>query len=156
MRTNRYVFRLMALIACLALAGCAPKTGASFTGAQARTAHSVSMGVIIQLDEAFINEDATGLGTMGGAVVGGVAGSTIGGGRGTVLATLGGAIIGGLVGTGIERAVTSRDAIDITVRLETGQVISIVQELGPEERFFRVGDTVRVLRGQDGSARVRR
>jgi hypothetical protein len=35
-------------------------------------------------------------------------------------------------------------------------MISVVQELGPEERSFLVGDRVRVLRGSDGTTRVRR
>lgn len=147
---------MMLLLACLTLGACASQTGGSFTSGQARTAQTVTMGEIIQLDAAFINNDATGLGTLGGAVVGGVAGTTVGGGRGRTLSTLGGAVIGGLAGTGIERAVNSSDAIDITVRLENGQVLSIVQAMGDEERSFSVGDRVRVIRGADGSARVRR
>lgn len=156
MKTNQYITRIIVLFAFLALGACASQTGGSFSSGQARTAQSVMMGEIIQLDAAFIDNDATGLGALGGAVVGGVAGSTIGGGRGRVLSTLGGAVIGGLAGTGIERSLNSRDAIDVTVRLDNGQVLSIVQELGSEERTFSVGDRVRVMRGADGSARVRR
>lgn len=156
MRTKRCITGVMLLLACLALGACASQTGDSFTSGQARTAQTVTMGEIIQLDAAFINNDATGLGTLGGAVVGGVAGTTVGGGRGRTLSTLGGAVIGGLAGTGIERAVNSSDAIDITVRLDNGQVLSIVQALGDEERSFAVGDRVRVIRGAGGSARVRR
>lgn len=156
MKTNQYVTRTVLLFALLVLGACASQTGGSFTSGQARSAQTVSMGEIIQLDAAFIDNDASGLGTLGGAVVGGVAGSTIGGGRGRVLSTLGGAVVGGLVGTGIERSLNSRDAIDVTVRLDNGQVLSVVQELGSEERTFTVGDRVRVIRGSDGSARVRR
>lgn len=157
MKINQYAHRALLLVTCcLALGACASQTGGSFTSDQTRSAQTVTMGEIIQLDAAFIDNNATGLGTLGGAVVGGVAGSTIGGGRGRVLSTLGGAVIGGLVGTGIERGISSRDAIDVTVRLDNGQVLSIVQELGPEERSFAIGDRVRVLRGADGSARVRR
>lgn len=156
MKVNQHIFSLLVVLACLALAACASQTGGSFTSSQARTAQTVVTGEIIQLDAAFIDNNASGLGALGGAVVGGVAGSTLGGGRGRVLTTLGGAIIGGLAGTGIERSLNSRDAVDITVRLDNGQVLSIVQELGAEERAFAVGDRVRVLRGADGSARVRR
>ena len=138
------------------LASCASQTGGSFTSSQARTAQTVTMGTITQLDAAYIDNNVSGLGTLGGAVVGGVAGSTMGGGRGRVLTTLGGAVLGGLLGTGIEKAVNSKDAVDVTVQLDNGQTLSIVQELGAEERTFAVGDRVRVLRGNDGSARVRR
>ena len=153
---KQYIMCMSILLACLILGACAPKTGASFSSGQARTAQSVTMGKIIQLDAAFINDDSSGLGTLGGAVVGGVAGSTIGGGRGRILSALGGVVIGGLAGTAIERGINSKDAVDITVRLDDGQVLSIVQELGDEEASFMVGDRVRILRGSDGSARVRR
>ena len=156
MKTNRHHAHMLILCACLILGACASQTGGSFRSSQTRTAHTVIMGEIIQFDAAFIDNDASGLGAMGGAVVGGVAGNTVGAGRGRVLSALGGAVIGGLVGTGIERSMSSRDAIDVTVRLENGRVLSIVQEMGDEERSFRVGDRVRILCGADGSARVRR
>ncbi len=151
-------FRLLASFVIMAflVAGCASQTGGSVSSSQARTAQTVSFGTITHLAPAFIEDNPSGLGTAGGAVVGGVAGSTLGRGNGRVLTTLGGAVIGGLVGTGIERSMNSRDAIDITVRLENGQSISVVQELGAEERGMVVGDRVRVMHGADGSARVRR
>lgn len=43
----------------------------------------------------------TALGTVGGAVVGGLLGSTIGRGSGQVAATVGGAVLGGIVGGSI-------------------------------------------------------
>jgi outer membrane lipoprotein SlyB len=70
--------------------------------------------------------------------------------------TLGGAVIGALAGTGVEKALNSKDALEITVNLDNGQTLSVVQELGAEERSFVVGDRVRVLRGGGDSARVRR
>lgn len=151
-------FRLLASFVIMAflVAGCASQTGSTVSSSQARTAQTVSFGTITHLAPAFIENNASGLGTAGGAVVGGVAGSTMGRGQGRVLTTLGGAVIGGLAGTGIERSVNSRDGIDITVRLENGQSISVVQELGAEERGMAVGDRVRVMHGADGSARVRR
>lgn len=147
---------ILLLLLLLSLAACAPQTGGSFTSGQTRRPHSVDMGSITRLEAAFINNDATGIGALGGAVVGGVAGSTLGGGTGRVLTALGGAILGGLLGTGIERGLNSKDAVEVTVQLDDGQMLAIVQELGDEERAFAVGDRVRVLRGPDGAARVRR
>ncbi len=138
------------------ISGCASQTGGSFSSSQTRQAQTVTMGTITLLEPAFIENDPSLVGTMGGAVVGGVAGSAIGGGRGRILTTLGGAVLGGLLGTGIERSLNSHDALEIVVRLDNNQTIAIVQQLGAEERSLRVGDRVRVLRASDGSARVRR
>lgn len=137
------------------VAGCASQTGGSFSSGQTRQAQTVNLGTITMLERAFIENDPSLVGTLGGAVVGGVAGSTLGGGRGRVLTTLGGAVLGGLIGTGIEKSLNSRDALEIVVRLDNGQSISVVQQLGEEERAMRVGNRVRVLRAADGSARVR-
>ena len=45
--------------------------------------------------------DNADVGTVGGAIVGGVIGSQFGGGGGQVAATIGGAIVGGFVGNQI-------------------------------------------------------
>jgi len=156
MNMKKIAINCLGIIFLLSLAACASQTGGSYSSSQTRSPQTVTMGTITQLNEAFISNDASGVGTLGGAVVGGVAGSTLGGGRGRILTTLGGAVLGGLLGTGVEKAVNSKDALDITVKLDNGQMLSIVQELGTEERSFAVGDRVRVLRANDGSARVRR
>ena len=118
------------------------------------------MGTIMRLHAAYIDNNPTGVGTLGGAVVGGVLGSAAGSPKwsyaGRTLMTLGGAVIGALAGTGVEKALNSKDALEIEVNLDNGQTLSIVQELGDEEHSFAVGDRVRVLRGSGDSARVRR
>lgn len=136
--------------------GCAPQTGNTYSSSQTRQTQTVTMGTITLLEPAYIENDASGLGTLGGAVIGGVAGSTLGGGRGRILTSLGGAVLGGLLGTGIEKTLNSHDALEIVVKLDNGQSVAVVQQLGPEERSLRVGERVRVLRASDGSARVRR
>ena len=151
----------MALLAAiLLLAGCASQTGSSYTSSQTRHASTVYMGTITHLNAAYIDNNPTGVGTLGGAVVGGVVGSAAGSPRwsrsGRTLMTLGGAVIGALAGTGVEKALNSKDALEITVSLDDGDTLSVVQELGAEERSFAVGDRVRVLRGSGDSARVRR
>lgn len=141
------------LIATLLLAACGANYGGStYKGGQARTAHTVQWGTIEQITDATIEDQPTGLGALGGAVVGGVLGNMVGSGKGRTLATLGGAVGGAAAGYAGEKAVGNKRAIEITVRLESGQVMSIVQE--PDE-VFTVGDRVRVLQGGDGSARVR-
>lgn len=141
------------LIVGLALAGCAPTYGGgTYKGGQTRMAHTVQYGTVEQISDAVIEDSPSGLGALGGAIVGGVLGNLIGGGKGRVLTTLGGAAAGGAAGYAGEKTVNTKKAIEITVRLENGRVMSVVQE--PDE-IFAVGERVRILTGNDGSARVR-
>jgi len=61
-------------------------------------------------------------------------------------------VAGGLAGKQAEESLTRTQGQEVTVRLDNGNMISIVQEVG-EGPMFRSGDRVRVLSG-NGSARV--
>jgi outer membrane lipoprotein SlyB len=93
----------------------------------------------------------SGIGTAAGGIIGGVAGSTVGGGKGRTLAALGGAIGGALVGNVAEEKITNFDGLEITVELDSGKVLAVVQE---NDVLFAMGDRVRVLTGRDGTTRV--
>ena len=93
------------------------------------------------------------IGTVGGGVVGGVLGNMVGGGRGKTLATIAGAALGAAGGYAGEKALTKQNGLEITVELENGQQLSVVQAA---DQPFSPGERVRVLRGSDGSARVAR
>jgi outer membrane lipoprotein SlyB len=82
--------------------------------------------------------------------VGGIAGSGIGGGRGSGIASVLGAVAGGLVGAVAEEGVTRNDGIEITVQLDDGSLVAVVQEA---EEAFAPGEKVRVLR-TSGTSRV--
>jgi outer membrane lipoprotein SlyB len=110
------------------------------------------MGVVESLRPVQIQPGDSGVGTVGGAALGGLAGSTIGHNAGSVAGAIGGAILGGVVGTAIERDANRREGYEVTVRLDSGRMISIVQEASEP---LRAGDRVRVL--SDGySSRVTR
>jgi outer membrane lipoprotein SlyB len=55
-----------------------------------------------------------------------------------------GAVAGGVAGQAAEQAATGTTGLEITVRLDSGQLIAVVQEA---EESFRPGERVRVLRG---------
>jgi outer membrane lipoprotein SlyB len=136
-----------------ALPACAPsREGRVYSREQARVIHDVHYGTVHQVEPVTIEGTRSGMGTLGGALVGGVLGSLVGSGRGRTLATVGGALGGAAAGAAGEEGVTRKDAIEISVELDTGEIVSIVQE--PDETFS-VGDKVRVLTAPDGSARVR-
>jgi outer membrane lipoprotein SlyB len=80
-----------------------------------------------------------------------IAGGTIGGGSGKGVARAAGAVGGAAAGAAVEEKSTRQTGLEITVKLDNGQVIAVVQ--AADEQFDE-GDRVRVLRRPDGSARV--
>jgi outer membrane lipoprotein SlyB len=78
--------------------------------------------------------------------VGGAGASAIGnGGVGTALASAGGAVVGMIGGREIEKAVTRKAGLEITIQLDNGDTIVVVQE--KKEGGFADGDHVRVMMG---------
>ena len=92
------------------------------------------------------------VGTVAGGAAGGAIGSTVGSGSGKTVATVLSAIAGGIAGSAAEEKLTRKDGLEITVKLDNGEVIAIVQEANEE---FAVGERVRVLTGPQGDTRVR-
>jgi outer membrane lipoprotein SlyB len=83
--------------------------------------------------------------------VGGIAGSTIGGGnRANAAGAVVGAVVGGLIGNQIEKDSNQRRGVEITVTLDGGRTVAVTQEADEE---FRAGDRVRLL-SSGGRTRV--
>jgi outer membrane lipoprotein SlyB len=114
----------------------------------------VKYGVIEAIRPVRIEGTQSGAGAVTGAILGGLAGSTLGGGRGRVATTTIGAVAGAVAGQAVEGAVTGKPGIEITVRLDNGQVLAVTQE--DEGEGFRVGERVRLLSDRYGNARVAR
>lgn len=135
------------LIAATVLAGCAPGLGGgSYTRDEARREQNVRMGVVESVRPVQIEGTRSGVGPAAGAVVGGVAGSTVGGGRGSTVAAVIGAVAGGVAGQALEEGTTRKNGVEITVKLNNGALVAIVQEA---DEIFHAGDRVRIL--SDGS-----
>lgn len=84
----------------------------------------------------------SGVGMIGGAIVGGLLGHQVGGGTGKTVATVAGAAAGAYGGNEIEKNYAGTSQIyRITVRTRDGRLLSYDQEDG---QGFRVGDRVRV------------
>jgi len=155
MKSFRNPISILSIIGLLAffLAGCAPsKSGRVYSRDQARVQHSVYYGTVLEVDEVLIEGTKTPLGTIAGGAAGAALGSTIGGGSGRTVATVLGGIVGGIAGSAAEEGVTRRDGLELTVELDNGQIISVVQEADDQ---FGVGDRVRIVKGPGGSTRVR-
>lgn len=128
----------------LLLNACMPtsRSGAVYSRDQALQSQQVEMGIVEAVRSVQLEGRQTPVGGIGGAVVGGIAGSSVGGGRGSAIATTLGAIAGGLLGSAIEEGTTRKDALEITVKLNNGRSIAVVQEADVP---FKVGERVRVL-----------
>lgn len=140
------------LIVFAMLAGCAASnSGDVYRRDQTRQAQTVKMGVVESVRTVKIEGTKSAVGTAAGAVVGGVAGSSIGEGKGSVIAAVVGAVAGGLAGSAIEEGVTRTDGLEITVKLDNGSMLAIVQEAGAEQ--FHPGERIRLLES-GGETRV--
>lgn len=135
---------LAALSAAVVLAGCAPAyTGDTYRYHETMRPQSVELGVVESTRLVQIQAPETGVGTVGGAALGGLAGSGVGAGHGNVAAVIGGAILGGVIGNAVERDANRRNGVEVTVRLDNGRTVAIVQQDGGEG--FRPGDRVRLV-----------
>lgn len=134
------------------LSGCASSNaGNVYSRSEARQAQVVKYATVEAVQPVRIEGTRSYIGTATGAVLGGLAGSTVGGGTGQKAAAVAGAVAGGLAGTAAEQALTKADGLELTVRLENGTIMSIVQETS--EQQFQVGQRVRVLQ-HNGTYRV--
>ena len=105
--------------------------------AQAQNAGRV--GTVESVRQEAVQNSGSTLGTVGGAVVGGVLGNQVGQGRGRTLATVGGAAGGAVVGN---RMTAGESTVwVVTVRYEDGSVATVQQTAQP---IARPGDRVRV------------
>src|SRR5260221_4526986 len=106
----------------LALGGCAYHGGsADYRGYEVRGEQSVRFGVIESVREVRIDPRETGVGTAGGAVLGGLAGSNVGGGNGQIAGAIGGAILGGIIGQNIGKSANQRRGLGGTGLRDPGK-----------------------------------
>ena len=130
-------------IAGLSSAGCTTTNPDVIPRSSAQYAQSVRSAVIVNVRGVVVDGSQSGVGTVAGAVVGGVAGSSLRGRNDSVIGLVVGAVAGGLIGNGIERATTREQAVELTLRMSDGSEQVIVQGLGVER--FAVGERVNMV-----------
>ncbi len=147
MRPTRSILSLAAALALiLAVPACAPtNTGSTFTPGAMGTAAPVSFGTIVSARPVQVQGGTGGLGGVGGAVAGGLVGSTIGGDwRAQMLAGVGGALVGGMAGAAAERNLSSGSAVAFVVQEDRGSAFEVVQT---NEDLLAIGERVMISRG---------
>jgi len=137
----------VALLAAVTLAGCATGQGAGdYQRTETRRVMSVRLGVVEGVRAVKLEGTKSPVGTIGGAAVGGIAGSTVGGGKGSAIGAVVGAVVGGLAGAAAEEGLTRSQGVEITLKMDNGEMLAITQEDQGEN--FKPGERVRLL--QDG------
>ena len=142
---------LIILIGLIAVGCASSMSGSTYSRDQAQKVQTVHEGEVIMVREVQIEGTKSSAGMLAGGILGYVLGGTIGGGSGKAVARGVGAVGGAAAGAAIEEGATRQKGLEITVQLDNGRVISIVQAA---DETFDVGDMVRVLTRPDGSARV--
>ncbi|SAK57493.1 17 kDa surface antigen [Caballeronia glebae] len=139
----------MALVGSVAMTGCAYNSSSSdvYTASQAQREETVRLATVESVRGVKIssnNGQPTGLGTIGGGALGGVAAaSAIGGGNGSIIAGIIGGLAGAVAGNAVENSVAMKNGLEITVRLDNGDLRAITQTANGE--VFQAGERVRLL-----------
>jgi outer membrane lipoprotein SlyB len=132
------------LLVSALLAGCAspPQSGSVYRSYQTQNEQVVRTGTVESVRNVIIVNPESGVGTMGGAALGGLAGSQAGSGNGSAAMGIVGAIAGGLIGQRVEASANNRPGFEITVKLDSGELRAVTQVA---DELFRPGERVRLL-----------
>lgn len=135
---------VLALLSVGFLTSCAQDINAgSYTAGETQQAARTEAGVIIAARPVHVADSGMGIGTLGGAALGGIAGSAIGGGtRMNMLGAVGGALAGGAMGNYAENKMTSQTGIQYTIKLNNKHMITVTQGMDP---ILNVGQKVYVI-----------
>lgn len=126
------------------IAACASSnSGSVYSRDEARKVQTVKTGVVESVRQVKLEGTKSPVGTIAGGAVGGIAGSSIGGdGKSGAVGAVIGAVVGGIAGAMAEEGITRKDGLEITVKLDGGALIAIVQEA---DEVFKAGEKVRIL-----------
>lgn len=143
------LFRSAALAASvMALAACTTaQTATNYARAETRMLQQVALGELLEVRDVLLDRTQTGQGAAAGSLLGSVSAAQ----RGDATTAAVGAVIGSLLGQGIEDAVGRRKGLELLVKLDDGNLVSVTQET--DGLSYVPGVRVRVLT-LNGAARV--
>jgi len=134
---------ILAAALAIALAGCIThESGNVYSKHEAGREQTVRMATVDSVRKVMLEGSQSGLGAAAGGAVGGIAGSQAGHGAGSSVGAVLGGVAGGVAGNVLENKATSHDALEITVKLDSGEMRAIVQEA---DQQFTPGQRVRLL-----------
>jgi outer membrane lipoprotein SlyB len=118
---------VLGIAGALALTACATSNPNVVPVYATQRVSHVYDATVLSVRPVTIDGSQSGVGAGAGAIVGGIAGSTIGGGSGAAVATVLGAVVGGVAGNAIERDSTRQNGVEIVVQLRNGQRRAVIQ-----------------------------
>lgn len=105
-----------------------------------RVRHTSDMATVESVRAVTQRAASSGIGTIGGSVIGGALGSQIGKGNGRAAMAALGAVGGGMLGHEVEQRINGTRVYDVTLRMDNGARRTVRYERDPG---FRVGERVR-------------
>lgn len=141
------------MLGMLSMTGCASYKAETYQSNQAMQPMRVKYATVLEIREVEIQRQSTGVGAGSGAALGGIAGYTSGS-RAGVAGAVAGTVVGGLAGAAAEHVLQKETGIEITYRLESGEVMALVQEQD-DKNPISVGDRVRIIEGSFGARVVK-
>lgn len=142
---------IVAGLLCLLVTACATSnSGSVYSRDDARRVQTVKTGMVESVRQVKLEGTKSQIGTVAGGAVGGIAGSSIGHDKGSAVGAIIGAVVGGIAGAAAEEGFTRKDALEITVKLDGGGLVAIVQEA---DDTFKAGEKVRLIES-GGTTRV--
>lgn len=148
------ILALVVIVSTFGLAGCATNPyGNAYNVSDARQMQEVYYGTVMRTQAVTLNGNGNGIGTLAGGAIGGLLGSGVGGGTGSDIAAIGGALLGGYLGNAAGNEATKRNGVNLTIKMDSGRTVSIVQQVNPQVMFHK-GERVQVNLSNDGTSRV--
>lgn len=119
---------LISALVLAGLAGCGPSYSPdTYASNAAQQANKVEQGVVVGVRNVGVSAAGT-VGTVTGAAAGGIAGSQAIAGPVSAFTALGGALVGGLAGSTVEHATADTKAFEYIVRKPNGDLVSVTQK----------------------------
>lgn len=137
------ILAALVIASTMLVSGCAgtPSQTTGYYPSQASQAET-GYGTVASIQVIRNASGASGIGAVGGGVVGALLGNQIGSGSGRTAATLAGALGGAVVGNEVERnRAPGRDLYQVGVRLDNGDYHNVTMD---SVNDLRIGDRVRV------------
>ncbi|NIH16207.1 glycine zipper 2TM domain-containing protein [Serratia symbiotica] len=142
---------IVVAIATVTLAGCAndSMSGDVYSASQAKQVQTVRYGTLVSVRPVKIQNQGGSnmIGTLGGAVLGGFLGNTIGGGSGRNLATAASVVAGGVAGDQVGGAAGRTDGLELEIKTDQKDDVVVVQKPGTTK--FTPGQRVRMAQRGD-------
>lgn len=120
LRTTGWLVGLALLVGGLTVGLRAHAATSNASAASNTAAKCTTCGVVTAVEAHNVKGKGSGVGVVGGAVLGGLLGNQLGKGTGNTLATVGGAVAGGYAGNEVEKSVNKHTVYKTTVKMDDG------------------------------------